>query len=1293
EAANVIKSSNLADTTDQASRYVTAKRLAAGNYVFRGKSTQNFDLVVDGKTYSFKKGKEQAVKVALSNSVKEDAHWIEIRSPKGGKVDLSIQKYNEVSNISSLDGWVGEVYNNLNYAGPAAIIGGKGAEDKIEKLDKKNSDWGLGSPSPLIRNDNFSAKFKRVYDIETPGYYTFTLKADTGAKVYLDGSKSPFMEQWTYSSKNQYGAVWLSKGEHEIEIEYRELKGAASLIFDMSVPDYTEKKQDIAYNWGMGGPTSKLTDYFTAIFDQSQTLNGDYFVQTMADNGIYVNANGKTIIDRWFYDASSSELANIDRALLLNQSGETIISTTYRESNNEAGIYSHVVPMGNWLTYRYDNSGLKGIPEAANVIKSSNLADTTDQASRYVTAKRLPAGEYVFRGESGQDFELVIDGKSYSYKRGTGQSRKIEIQDSNKNGNIHWIEVRAPKGGKPQMTIDRFTGVDNITASDGWVAELYDNSDFTGDSVIIGGKDGFQNITELNADWGDWGAGSPSPLINKDTFSGYFTRVYNVQESGYYAMSLQADTGAEVYLDGSKESIIDKWKYSNQEKYANVWLEKGQHIIKIKYHEQYGDAKLIFDFFKAKDHFKESKKVIRENWGDGIPRWDMIPDNFTIAYDQSQILKGNYFMQTFSDTGVKVNIDGKEVINKWDYETNKGHLSNISRTTLLNQSGLANIKTNYREVGGGAGVYSEVVKFDQWLAYYYSNDRFTGIPDSAKVFANSVLSDSNSKSGRYVTAKKIPEGKYVLRVKSSKDIQINIDDKAYNFPTGRENARVIDIKDTANDVHWLEVLAKGKGAINVYLQPYAQSMNISPSDGWVAEIFDNDNFSGNSVVVGGKGAFEKIYALNDDTSNWGTGSPSSLISPDNFSAKFNRVYNISESGYYVLEMDADTGARVYLNNKTEPVIDQWNYTSQVQYKRVYLHKGINKIEIEYRELSGSAKLLFDVNRATGPFYEYNSYNYDLETMIQKQLAASAQTDQHIGYIREDAFGKINGSYGTISGSGWRVRSGPNTTYGVIGSINNGTAVSILSKTNSKDSSGYYWYEIRYSAGKWINANASEIEFYVNPHNYSKNSTRFFQFLRLSSSAGLDVEEVNNKILTNSKGILSGRAQAFINAGKLHNINEIYLISHALLETGNGSSTLARGVKVNVFKDKNGKTDVKVLSSSATKYDAIVYNMYGIGAFDNDALHGGAKRAYLEGWTTPSKAIVGGASFVSKNYIHAGQDTLYKMRWNPDGIEKYGYATHQYATDIGWAVKQTKKIAELYSIIEKYTLVFEVPKFK
>ncbi|MFF2500930.1 SH3 domain-containing protein [Peribacillus sp. NPDC058075] len=297
------------------------------------------------------------------------------------------------------------------------------------------------------------------------------------------------------------------------------------------------------------------------------------------------------------------------------------------------------------------------------------------------------------------------------------------------------------------------------------------------------------------------------------------------------------------------------------------------------------------------------------------------------------------------------------------------------------------------------------------------------------------------------------------------------------------------------------------------------------------------------------------------------------------------------------------------------------------------------------------------------------YDLTMEKMVEIQMAVNGQTDKkYKTYIREDGLTLINSTKGTVKGTGWRVRGGAGSDYWVVGPVSNNQSLNIKSKVKGSD--GYYWYEVDYNK-TWVSASPEDIEYNLNPNNFVNDPIHSFQFVKLSQVTNMNVSEVNNRILS-GKGILQGQAATFTAAGEKYGVNEIYLISHALLETGNGTSPLATGVKV------NGKT---------------VYNMYGVGAYDGTALSSGAQYAYNAGWFTPEAAIIGGAEFIAKGYISAGQDTLYKMRWNPTAAERYGYASHQYATDIGWATKQVKQIYNLYSLLDSYKLTIEVPKYK
>lgn len=381
--------------------------------------------------------------------------------------------------------------------------------------------------------------------------------------------------------------------------------------------------------------------------------------------------------------------------------------------------------------------------------------------------------------------------------------------------------------------------------------------------------------------------------------------------------------------------------------------------------------------------------------------------------------------------------------------------------------------------------------------------------------------------------------------------------------------------------------------------------------------------------------------------------------------------------------------------------------------------------------------------------QYTEYNITLNSIVEKQMQTNPppQTDLYRnqnGYIANSDVTISKG--GAITGSGVNLRSQPNTTSSILANVGNGTVIKILDTVTGQVVSGSTkWYKIEYnkktmyvhsslasanaitattnkktkvyanansgshvyltlnantkltlvkegttyhtiSVGTWRNAMKSDVNYYLNP-----NNNDIYQHLILSKTAGLSAADL--RAYLNGKGILSGRGQAFIDGAKQYNVNEIYLMFHALLETGNGGSTLANGVYVNksgqLIMDSNGHPilDAGKVPAGSVK----VYNMFGIGAIDSNPTVGGAKYAFQNGWTTPEKAIIGGAKWISVNYINHStykQDTLYKMKWNPAVP-----ASHQYATDIGWAVKQAARLKELYKNYTNAASYFDIPRYK
>ena len=190
--------------------------------------------------------------------------------------------------------------------------------------------------------------------------------------------------------------------------------------------------------------------------------------------------------------------------------------------------------------------------------------------------------------------------------------------------------------------------------------------------------------------------------------------------------------------------------------------------------------------------------------------------------------------------------------------------------------------------------------------------------------------------------------------------------------------------------------------------------------------------------------------------------------------------------------------------------------------------------------------------------------------------------------------------------------------------------------------------------KWLPAKQRHIDQYLKPDQLYNDPVQKLQFLNLGMAQKIHPNDLNE--LLKGKGILENQGVTFSKASKIEDVNEIYLIEHAILETGKGKSQLAQGVKVS-DDNKIGK---------GKKY----YNFFGIAAYDHNPLKEGALFAKEHGWDTPEKAIMGGAKFIKEEYLNKPyQDTLYGMRFNPMNPGK-----HQYATDVMWAHHNAKMMA-------------------
>ncbi|MDT3960003.1 N-acetylglucosaminidase [Staphylococcus kloosii] len=209
----------------------------------------------------------------------------------------------------------------------------------------------------------------------------------------------------------------------------------------------------------------------------------------------------------------------------------------------------------------------------------------------------------------------------------------------------------------------------------------------------------------------------------------------------------------------------------------------------------------------------------------------------------------------------------------------------------------------------------------------------------------------------------------------------------------------------------------------------------------------------------------------------------------------------------------------------------------------------------------------------------------------------------------------------------------------------------LEKASKKQIHNYTSQQVSSKDNKsWRDASSTEIKSAMDSKKLIDSDTQKYQFLELDKYQGIDENRIKRMLIDNP--MLLNHTNDFIKAAKNKHVNEVYLISHAILETGSAKSELASGVKI------DGK-----------KY----YNFFGVGALDKDPVKTGAEYAKKHGWDSPRKAIEGGAGFIHGHFLSKkDQNTLYSMRWNPQNPGE-----HQYATDIKWAESNASLMAHFY----------------
>ncbi len=262
--------------------------------------------------------------------------------------------------------------------------------------------------------------------------------------------------------------------------------------------------------------------------------------------------------------------------------------------------------------------------------------------------------------------------------------------------------------------------------STGLQGTYFVNQDLTGQSFTRTDKD-------INF---DWGVGSPMPGIPVDHFSARWTGQITVPTSDTYTFSLTGDDGVRLWIDD--KLVIDGWRDQDSRNYqASTTLTAGKaYNLRLEYYENWGDAVvklswktpsgtsgsigtsapsqpapsltpiaspgLALTYYRYDGNgnlttqlYSTTSPNIDYDWMQAAPNAYVPADRWGATWQGNVTVPttGTYTFTTHSDDGIRVWVNGQQIIDAWNDHSIRHDSGNIT----LEGGKTYSIKVSYYE--------------------------------------------------------------------------------------------------------------------------------------------------------------------------------------------------------------------------------------------------------------------------------------------------------------------------------------------------------------------------------------------------------------------------------------------------------------------------------------------------------------------------------------------------------------------------------------------------------------------
>jgi glucose/arabinose dehydrogenase len=327
-----------------------------GGYKFTVTSDDGVRLFVDGQKVLDKWVFQSQTSYTVNVGLTQGTHQVVLEYFDAGGDAVAKFRYEPTSEPAPPltppgDPYAAEYFDNRDLAGTPVLT---------RHDDKVDFDWGAGGPGGGVPADNFSARWTRALNVAEPGSYKFTVTADDGFRLFVDGQK--ILDKWTTAGHTSYTVTRrLDQGSHQIVLEYFEAgaDAVAKLGYEVTpdappppepftgeyfdnmdlagTPVVTRSDDAIDFDWGTGSPNFAVPfNTFSARWTRTKSYAaGTYRFSVTGDDGIRVLVDGELVVNGWFYQPPTTYTADVT----LTEGPHTVVVEYFEFSGGAVARY------------------------------------------------------------------------------------------------------------------------------------------------------------------------------------------------------------------------------------------------------------------------------------------------------------------------------------------------------------------------------------------------------------------------------------------------------------------------------------------------------------------------------------------------------------------------------------------------------------------------------------------------------------------------------------------------------------------------------------------------------------------------------------------------------------------------------------------------------------------------------------------------------------------------------------------------------------------------------------------